>query len=90
MIAYLASENSEEYFRMLVNRESELLPIITDNEEILSVLFQLVSFEFGIKMPKLFKSLYQKHHQEYEKILLSEAVKDELAKGIGLVEKNSK
>lgn len=64
-LAYLASENSEEYFRMLVNREGELLPIISENEEILRVLFQLVSFEYGIKMPKLFKSLYEKHHQEY-------------------------
>ncbi len=56
---------------MLVNREAELLPIISENEEILRVLFQLVTFEYGIKMPKLFKSLYERHHQEYEKILLS-------------------
>jgi hypothetical protein len=41
-------------------------------------------------MIKLFKSLYEKHHQEHEKVLLTEQVKDELAKGIGLVDKNSK
>ena len=41
-------------------------------------------------MPKLFKSLYERYHQEYEKILLAEPVKDELAKGVGLVDNNSK
>jgi hypothetical protein len=41
-------------------------------------------------MIKIFKSLYERHWQVYEKDLLTEEVKDELAKGIGLVDKNSK
>lgn len=64
--------------------------IIREHPEIVPILFQLVSFEYGIKMIKIFKSLYERHWQEYEKDLLTEEVKDELAKGIGLVDKNSK
>jgi hypothetical protein len=66
------------------------LVIIREHPEIVPILFQLVSFEYGIKMIKIFKSLYERHWQVYEKDLLTEEVKDELAKGIGLVDKNSK
>ncbi len=43
-LTYLSSENSEEYFRMLSNKEDELLPIIMENNQVLPILFQMVNF----------------------------------------------
>lgn len=81
-IKYVSSEHSEEFFLLLQQKRQDVLSLIENNQVIVPVLMRMVGFEFGLKLIKLFKELYELDSQKHE-FLFSVQILKGLEEGLG-------
>jgi hypothetical protein len=81
-IKYVSSEHSEEFFLLLQQKRQDVLSLIENNQVIVPVLMRLVGFEFGLKLIKLFKELYELESQKHDCLFSLQILKG-LEEGLG-------
>lgn len=84
-IKYVSSEHCEEFFVLLQQKQYDVLSLIENNQIIVPVLMKMIGFEFGLKLVKLFKELYDNNSSKYE-CLFSPLILKGLEEGLGFSE----
>jgi hypothetical protein len=81
-IKYVNSEHSEEFFILLQQKRQDVLALIENNQAIIPILMKIIGFEYGIKLIRLFKELYEIDSFKYD-CLFNPLILRGLEEGLG-------
>ena len=69
---------------MLQNKPDDVLQVIEHHHNMIPVLTRLIGYQYGLKLIKLFKKLYEEKADKYE-CLFNPSIRAGLAEGLAFV-----